>query len=504
MEPQPTSQAYLDTAHLLRRAAFGGTPAQIQQASEHGIAATVQGLVNYEATPDAINDDAVIEKLKTALPEAARALTQLRLPTRLVQVWWLYRMLATPRPLQEKMVLFWHNHFTSKDGDGQGLPMLVQNQLFRRNALGNFRTLALAVSKDPEMLRYLNGNQNYKAHPNENYARELMELFTCGRVGPDGKPNYTEDDIKASARAFSGWNLRAQQFYYNPGQHDDTPKTFMGRTGNFNGDDIVDILVALPATAYYVCHKLFRYFAYDDPEPAVMKTLTDTYYNSGYEIRPIVEQILTSNAFFSAKARGAVIKSPADYVVGSIRMLGLAPAFAPDPQYLFGEDPNGQPTSLPDSRPFRAYAGKRGGLGSPVGRLVFLANQIRNMGQDLLGPPTVKGWDGGEMWINTDTLQARARFAMALSMLPDLEIEGLSELAGAPTARPVGFGQGSGIDRGAAERMLNAILTQLGPIRIAASSRQSILDYAVQEPGAQLALRGMLSLVMGTPEYQVA
>jgi len=203
------SQTYLDTAHLLRRAGFGGTSEEIQAASQRGLAATTQGLLDYETTPDTVDDDAVIEKLKTALPEAARDLAELRLPILLVQIWWIYRMLATERPLEEKMVLFWHNHFTSSDTNGS--LMLEQNQLYRQYALGNFRSLTLAASKNPEMLQYLNNAQNYKAHPNENYARELMELFTCGRVGPDGKPNYTEDDIKASARAFSGWNSRRNQ-----------------------------------------------------------------------------------------------------------------------------------------------------------------------------------------------------------------------------------------------------------------------------------------------------
>jgi uncharacterized protein (DUF1800 family) len=498
-----TNETYLDAAHLLRRAGFGGAPDEIAAAAQRGLAETTSNLLEIDGAPDPIDDGAVMDKLKSALPDTARELAQLRLPILLVQVWWIYRMLATSRPLQEKMVLFWHNHFTSSDTNGS--LMMEQNQLYRRMALGNFRTLALAVSKNPEMLQYLNNAQNYKAHPNENYARELMELFTCGRVGPDGKPNYTEDDVKASARAFSGWNSRRQAFYFNPNQHDDTDKTFMGRTGDLNGDDIVDILVAMPQTAYAICRKLFRAFAYDEPEADVMDALVDTYFRTGYEIRPIVEQILTSNAFYSAKARGAIIKSPAEYVVGSVRTLGLSPSFAPAPEYLFGDDPNTPPPVLPVGRQFQAYTGpRRGGLASPVGRIVFLNNQMRNMGQVLFGPPTVKGWDGGTMWINTDTLQSRARFAAALASLPDLQIDGI-DAQFQPFARPAAFGQTApGSARGEAERIVDAVLRQLGPLDLPNESRQALLDYAAQEPNPYQCLRGIVTLAMGTPEYQVS
>ncbi len=253
-------QNTIDTAHLLRRATFGADETTVHAAAQAGLPATVDALLHPERTPDTQDDSAVLTKLAGLLPTPKNGGT----PAQAVKMWWVHRMIASPHPLVEKMTLFWHGHFTSKDGAAQGDMLYAQNQLFRKHALGNFRTLTLAVSRDPEMLRYLNGNQNYKAHPNENYGRELMELYTCG-IG-----HYTEDDVKAAARAFSGWNLRRGEFYFSPNQHDNDPKTFLGKTGNWNGDDIVDILVAHPATAHRLCTQLFTYFAYPNPEPEVI------------------------------------------------------------------------------------------------------------------------------------------------------------------------------------------------------------------------------------------
>ena len=487
-----TSSTYLDTAHLLRRAGFGAAPDDVQTAANLGLAATTDRLLNYESLPQPVDDDALLQRLVDAVPEQAKAKLGDSVPIQVVKIWWTYRMLATQRPLEEKMTLFWHNHFPSKDGNQQGDLMLRQNQLYRRNALGNFRTLALEVSKDPEMLRYLNGNENYKAHPNENYARELMELFTCGRVNPQGQPNYTEDDIKNSARAFSGWNLRGQQFAFNPNQHDDGLKTFMGRTGNFNGDDIVDILVSLPATADYLCRKLFRTFAYEDPEPPVMNALIQTYYGSGYDIKAVVGKILRSNAFYSAKARGAVIKNPVEFVIGTVNMAGLAPIFTPPVDQMSDDSPD-----APIGRPLRGGRGRyqaRGGLG----RLFFLVNAMRNMGQSLLEPPSVKGWDGGTLWINTDTIQTRARFAVAISSLPALPVDRLS--GGTPAVQAAAF-DGGGSD---SAKLVDSLLWQFGPLKVSPQTRDVLIQYAQSEPVPERRVRGTMALVLGTQEYQVS
>jgi uncharacterized protein (DUF1800 family) len=489
------SPEYEATAHLLRRASFGATPDAVEQARRSGLGPSTDGLLNYENTPDNIDDEAILVKLQAALPDQIAARAGDRLPVNLIKLWWTYRLIASPRPLQEKMTLFWHNHFTSKDAGFSGDVMYRQNQLYRQHALGNFRELTLAVAKDPEMLRYLNGNQNFKARPNENFGRELMELFTCGRVDATGKPNYTEDDVKASARAFSGWNLRGGTFYYNAAQHDDSVKTFMGRTGNLNGDDVIDILVAMPSTANRICLKLFQYFAYENPEPDVMKALVATYYGSGYDIKAVVSLILKSKAFYSNEARFALIKSPVEYVVGTIRMAGVGDYFTPPVDELTMANDVATPlvgggASGVNRRPIRRL--RRGAMGL----LAAVVGSFRSMGQDILAPPSVKGWDGGVNWINTDTLQARSRFAATLSRLPGLPIEEWSDHV---TARTADFSNHT-FD---ANVILNRLLYQFGPLNPTSDERQLLVKYAQTLTNPEQATRGLLSLVLAMPDYQV-
>lgn len=499
-------QTYIDTAHLLRRAGFGAEPAAIRSAAQAGLSATTDSLLHPERIPENLDDDATLARLTSLLPETKNGGT----PTQVVKMWWTHRMIASAHPLQEKMTLFWHGHFTSKDGKMAGDLLYRQNQMLRKNALGNFRSLTLAVARDPEMLRYLNGNQNHKAQPNENFARELMELYTCG-IG-----NYTEDDVKAGARAFSGWNLRGEDFTFNSNQHDNDPKTFMGKTGNWNGDDIVDILVALPATARRLCTQLFTYFAYPNPEPAVIDTLVQTYFSSGYDIRAIMSQILHSQAFYSDKARLAVIKSPAQYVVGTIRLLGMDKAV----ELILSEvtpanDMAANPAAIPAAGTTVPQA-----RGRRLGVLASLPLAMRAMGQDLLAPPTVKGWDGGENWINTSTLLARINFADVISrsrQMFGVSFPSAIEFMQQHTLTPEGW--------------VDYLAETLGPLPITLSTRQTLIAY-IQSPdlpastaenvqfqpgrrrrngrlkddgpgGLEGRLRGVIPLLMATPEYQV-
>ncbi len=507
-------QTYQDTAHLLRRAGFGASPEDIKAAAARGLAQTTDDLLHPERTPDPIQDDAILTRLADLIPDNKRTAKNGRefLPVPVVKMWWTHRMIASPRPLEEKMTLFWHGHFTSRDGGQQGDLMLRQNQLFRANALGNFRTLTLAVSRDPEMLRYLNGNQNVKAHPNENYGRELMELFTCG-IG-----NYTEDDVKAAARAFSGWNLRAGEFAFNPNQHDNDPKTFLGKTGNWNGDDIVEMLVAHPATARRLCTQLCNFFLYADPEPAVVNALVQSYYDSGYEMKAVLGTLLRSRAFYSDKARYAVIKCPAQYVVGSVKMLGLASSLDVQPADItrdndMAANSAGAPPNVTAAQKVR---------GARLGGLALLPNAMRNMGQDILDPPSVKGWDGGPAWINTATLLARINFANALSQS--------RQAFNGQFMQAAAFVQQNNLSTAA---WVDYLAQTLGPLPLSAQTRQALIDYAdgaddsappavqnaaldtaapfrqrrraLRAPfaGREARLRGVIPLIMATPEYQV-
>src|SRR5471032_1661891 len=342
-------------AHLLRRAGFGGSAADVADLTARGVSGAVDSLLHPTGDdfsfPD-YPDATVLMGANFGLSKTA------------AQMWWLDRMLRTRRPLVEKMTLFWHGHFASSIQKVPAPLMARQINLLRSQSLGNFRSLLAAVSIDPGMLIFLDNRANTKAHPNENYAREVMELFALG-LG-----NYTEDDIKEIARALTGWQYdgKTQTSVFNPKLHDDGSKTFLGRTGNFGLDDVVNTIVMQPIHQRYITRKLLEFFVYSDPEPELIEATAQTYALSGFDIAKTVGTIIRSNVFYSTRAYRAVPKSPIEFAIGMLRFAGQ-PAV---------------PTNLPD--------------------------QLRRMGQEPLNPPSVKGWDGGPTWINTNTLLARFNF----------------------------------------------------------------------------------------------
>ena len=278
--------------------------------------------------------------------------------------WWWTELLSTPSPLTEHMVVFWHNHFTSSLRKVK-LPDLLyqQNALYRDHALGNFAIMLRSVARDPAMMVYLDTNDNRAAAPNENFARELMELFTLG----EGH-GYTEADIREAARAFTGWRYRpASGPVFERRVHDSGQKTVLGQTGAFTGDDIVDILLRHPRTAEFITEKLWREFISADPDADLVRRLAAQFRDSGYELKPLVESLLLSDAFRAA--RGTLVKSPVELIAGTFRAFGAAPR---DPRVL-----------------------------SVLGR---------SMGQDLFDPPNVKGWPGGLEWVDTANLPVRHAF----------------------------------------------------------------------------------------------
>ncbi len=355
-------------AHLLRRAGFGGSPQEIATATSAGMLPTVHNLIHFgaDSLPQTPPGDISYDNGPLA------DLTQRRNAVLLTELWWLNRCLLTANPLQERMVYFWSNHFTSGIGQKGITPamMVAQFALFRRYALGNFAQLTHEVSRDPAMLHYLDGIANRAQHPNENYARELMELFTLG-IG-----NYTEEDVRQSARAFTGNTVDrvTGQYMFNPRLHDDGVKTFLGHTGNFNGDDIVDIIMDQPATGVFMARKLLRAFVYDDPEPELVDALATTFRASGYDVARTVGTILRSNVFYSERAYRALVKSPLEIVIGAMKTLGANEVGA-----------------------------------RTLGGLVA-------MGQMPMQPPNVAGWPGGRLWLNTGTYLARLNFLHQLVM----------------------------------------------------------------------------------------
>jgi uncharacterized protein (DUF1800 family) len=345
-------------AHLLRRAGFGGTPADIAAFSQLDAQRAVDAL--FHATdPDGTFVDYPPELSSMTSAQYGQRKTA-------VQLWWLDRMLRTRRQLTEKMTLVWHNHFATAVSKSPPEMMAEQIDLFRLQGLGNFRTLLASVTRDPAMLVWLDNRYNTKQHPNENYAREVMELFTLG-LG-----NYTETDVKEGARCFTGWTLKDGQPLFRANLHDDGPKTFLGRTGNFNADDAIDIIVQQPIHQRFISRKLLEAFVYSDPEPELVEAVASVYALSGYDLAKTVGAIIRSNVFYSTRAYRSEPKSPIEFAIGTLRTIGA--------------------TSIPPNLP----------------------GVLARMGQEPLNPPTVKGWDGGPAWINTSTMLARFNFVNAL------------------------------------------------------------------------------------------
>lgn len=372
----------LRVSHLLRRAGFGATPGELDRYAAMGPSAATAALLDYSKTSNAA--------LEAQLPSIDFSGTRPAAGAAAMQGWWLQRMAETARPLEEKMTLFWHSLLTSGLDKAGPEQLFTQNQLFRSKALGNFDDLMKAVSKDPAMMIYLDTETNRVGKPNENYARELMELFTTG-IG-----HYTETDVRESARSFTGWTLTGggqlrtrTRSVFVPRLHDGGSKTFLGKSGNFTGDDIVEMLVPLRATAEHLSTKLFTFFAYPKPEPTIVSHLADVFQKSSYNVGAVVKEILTMDAFYSDKAYRGLVKSPAELVAQTIKATGA------------------------DERSYPSAA-----------------QAMAPMGQVLFYPPNVAGWPGGTSWINGSTLMARINFGNAATQrmqtsLPNLSLDQL-------------------------------------------------------------------------------
>ena len=393
---------YDDARHLLTRTGFAPTGSEIQKYAALTRDAAADRLlagVHTEArTP--LPDSALefvprerLRKLKNA-PEAERkAFLREQIEKSLeLRAWWYREMLETDSPLTEKMTLFWHNHFVSSQQKVKS-PVLMarQNQLLRRHALGNFGELLHAVARDPAMVVYLDNVSNKKSSPNENFAREVMELFTLG------EGHYSEQDIKEAARAFTGWSLdrKTGEYRFYRMLHDSGEKTVLGRRGKFNGDEVLDILLAQPATAEFVTGKLWREFISPVADATEVKRLASVFRDSRYNTRALMRALLTSESFYARQNRAVLIKSPVELVVGTLRLFEIHPA---------------------DLRP--------------------VALAARNLGQDVFGPPNVKGWPGGETWINSATLLGRRQLLARLFRAEEMPVASDDDMAGRGGKRP--------------------------------------------------------------------
>jgi uncharacterized protein (DUF1800 family) len=450
---RPTEQEPWDlkkVGHLYRRAAFGASWTELETALKAGPDAAVNRLL--EGGPGAEEfDRATTERV----PSIARANAGAQ-----ARAWWLYRMLYTPHPLREKLTLFWHNHFATSDTkvNNAGF-MLGQYRLMYRHALGNFRTLLQEMSQDPAMMVWLDTRDSKKGNPNENYARELMELFSLG-IG-----HYTEHDIREAARAFTGWELRGTEPYFNAAQHDDGDKTVLGQTGKWAGADVVRICLVQPSAPSFIAGKLYRFLVSETvpAAPELLAPLAEQFRASDYDFGALVKTVLRSNLFFAQAAYRTRIKSPVDFALGIVR-------------------------------------GLEGRIGSTA-----LAAALEGLGQNLFHPPTVKGWDGGPAWLNGQTLLFRQNLALALTSTEDPRFGRRTD----PAELLRKYGQKS--DEEAAAFFLRLFLQGDVP----AASRARLLEYEqharqqkapvywTAHDAADHRVRTLCHLVLTLPEFQL-
>ena len=458
-------------AHLMRRAGFGASYQELERRVAKGYEATVEELLHPEEQPDLQMD--VMQRYMGWRDMGYLAANQ---------GYWTYRMVNSPRQLEEKMCLFWHSIFCVGDSKCMAPQnILIQLNKFRARGFGRFSDLLMYLASDPAMLYYLDNQLSHKDAVNENWGRELLELFTMG-VGMDGHANYTEQDVQACAQAFTGWTVANgmprypygrydNQFLYNQFDHIDDEKSFLGETGNFNGQDIIEIIAKQPATARFISRHLYNFFVADEPqvpawqttpprEPEAIKALEDEYFRSGYEIRSMLRLLFNSDFF--KNARFAKVKSPSEVVCGTLRLLG--------------------------------------DFSRPGPRLYDPALEIRYMGQDLLNPPTVEGWHTGKEWIDSGTLVERVNFAAGEMGRVD-----------APGILAIIDRLGSVGPIISAERLVDGCLEMLGGYDLMEDTRTLLLSHAqatatLHTGTAEFAqsVGQMLQLIVSTQEYQFA
>ena len=455
-------------AHLMRRAGFGAQYDELEARAAKGYEATVEELLNPDDHPNGLELDV-----------AERYFVEWNHFTRGVPEYFSWRMINSKAQLEEKMVLFWHGLLCTSDSKINNYAVsYVELEMFRRHGMGSFRELLVEVSRDPAMVYFLDNCLSHKGAINENYGRELLELFSMG-VGMDGEFNYTEDDVKECSRAFTGWTIANAipgqpygrydaQFVYNPEDHDEGVKTFLGETGNFNGEDIVDIIVKQPATARFLSRHLYSYFVADEAQvpswmstppqdPETIKMLEEEYFRSGYDIRSMLRVLLKSDAF--KNARFAKVKSPVETVIGTLRLIGDWMTPKPGFEPLFDE--------------------------------------MKFMGQELLNPPSVEGWHTGKEWIDGGTLVQRINFTS--DRVGDVNYPGIQELIN----RLASVGPTI-----SSEGLVDGCLQMLGHYELSDENRRVLVTHAeksepIRTEGDEFPqqVAQLLQMIVATKEY---
>jgi uncharacterized protein (DUF1800 family) len=416
-----------EATHLLWRTGFGASADEIQQVTQDGLDKTLNRLLSPPAeTAEYGKADALLRQAAFDSGNIAD-----------LKAWWLHRMVASANPLVEKLTLLWHNHFATSNAKVDSVPLMAaQNDLLRRESLGSFRRVLHDMAKDVAMLVWLDSNSNRKRHPNENFAREVMELFSLG-VG-----NYSEHDIQEAARAFTGWHVRNGEFWFNAIQHDNGEKVVFTKQGNFDGGDVVELCLEHPACPRFLAFKLLRQFVEPSPSKEHIDALATRIRQHNFEWRPILRELFSSQLFFSEQARQSIIKSPVELLLGAVRQLKVKP------------------------------------------NLQSLARLSAEFGQDIFEPPTVKGWDGGRLWISSTTLIQRANFATALLKSNQL---GSASFAGLRVEDDVAY-------------FVELLLAR----DIGQDAAAELREFFKNQSGdAETRLRSLAQFVMQMPEYQL-
>jgi uncharacterized protein (DUF1800 family) len=475
--------SYDEAAHLLRRAGFGGSPGEINDLALKGREGAVDYLINYGSLDDREMDALLSRSFNFSDPFNFENFNRVEL-----ERWWLTRMVHTRRQFQEKMTLFWHNHFATAASKVEDIFMFNQNHALRDHALDQFDGLLLMVAQDPAMLLWLDGVTNVRGKPNENFARELQELFTMGiNDVVTGERNYSEQDVKEIARAFTGWKFFHRRgdpdpfsypFFLNANEHDNTAKTVYAQTANFNGDDIVAMIAARRSTARYLVKKLFEFFVYplgaSPADKATIEKFADVYLARNHSIKDLVRTIFVSDEFYSARAQFALVKLPVELIVSSIRMLGAR--FNP------GTSARQENASI----------------------LVALSILL---GQELFNPPDVAGWKLNLGWINTSTLLNRFTYAdlLAINRTRNLNAPGLW----------LSHDQLKSFTKKTSKKTVKKLLSVLGPLDVDSQTMRSLrkyletddlgnsIDFAADDLTIDKKVRGLVHLIMCLSEFQL-
>ncbi|WP_428653614.1 DUF1800 domain-containing protein [Runella sp.] len=447
--------------HLLSRCLFGYSRKDLEKALSYS---TVEDFVEKELLASfplpAPPGDWITEAPNTAAANGDRY--------RSMTYWWYNQLLGQGVSMREKMVLFWHNHFVSaRDKVTYPQHMYIQNTLFRQNAWGNFRQLTKDVTIDPAMLYYLDGRSSNGTTPNENYARELMELFTLG-IG-----NYTETDIKQAALAFTGWQVSGLTAVFNQNRFANTTKTFFGKTGNFKYNDIVDIILEKPQAAEFICRKLYKEFIFYKPNETFVKQMADVFRKNSYEIRPVLSFMLTSNEFYNTEYKGAKIKSPMETTIGILKAFDMTT------------------TQI-----------------NPTADWAYVYSQSQALQQLLFFPPNVQGWVGQREWINSTTFVTRGSFSDNITnMMGNTRAVQFKNISA-----PVDYARTYKTSE-QADRFVDDIITLFLQFPISTQKRDSLLktllggtilaNWTTGTPGADLQLKGFFKAIMRLPEFQL-